>query len=94
MGYLVYFADGMCTLSRETFSPLFCNAGYRKQKAIFPKSVLKSVISLLSRESLTLWSMIFADVSFKAGYHFAGKILKPAEKIVSGSAHPLQLKVK
>ena len=34
MGYLAYFADGICTFSLVSLSPLFSYAGYQK-KAFF-----------------------------------------------------------
>ena len=33
-GYLVYFADGMCTPFRVSISPLFSSTGYRS-RALF-----------------------------------------------------------
>ena len=67
-GYLVYFADGMCTPFRVSILPLFSNTGYQI-RALFLKPVAK-------REILQEWGcflrfgVYFSAIFSKAGHHW------------------------
>ena len=83
---LVYLADGMCTPSWVSFSPLFSNAKYQK-KTIFLEPIVtvarsifigRVVISSFCRIFYTFRDILFADFS-KASYHLVAKFLKPGE---------------
>ena len=91
VGYSVYFTDGMCTPSWLSFSLLFSDARYQ-EKAIVPKTIVKSVIFLFSYDFLR-FGVYFSPISPKAGYRFEEKNLKPGEKFFFG-VHPPQLKMK
>ena len=51
MGYLVYCADGMCTPSQVSFSPLSSNARYQKKSFVLllPHEIFALVLEFLSR---------------------------------------------
>ena len=71
-GGLVYFADGMCTPFRVSFSPLFSRAGYRK-KAIILKTVVKRGILL----ELVVISNLHSVFVYVLEYTFRRFFLRP-----------------
>lgn len=50
-GHLVHFSDRMCTPFRVSLSPPYSYAGFKK-KEIFPKPVVKNIISVNSVASV------------------------------------------
>ena len=80
---------GYALLPRYRFHLFFSNVGYQK-KEIFLKPVVKCVISLLSFEFFSFWSIFFPLILSKiACCHLEGNILKLVEEIILGVHTPV-----
>ena len=95
----VYFADGMCTPSRVSFSPSFFNVGI-KRRQFFWSRLSEAVFckcKLLFRHFpllMLLFGVYFQPMFSKARYHLEETSLKPGEKSFLGVHIPVPVHIK